>query len=151
PIRFTPIGGPGPAALLPYLADLRRWEGSFASEVVQDLRRGDKAAAWTNLLASTCLVTSYQPEPIEVSQIVRMGCATTAYETLWNALQSHDWTDAQLADLQSRWEAVDFWSRLPETVAFARASLAMTFEMDRQQPVGPAMSLQQMATSPKYG
>jgi hypothetical protein len=151
PIRFEPLGGLGPSALLPYLADLRQLATSFAADMLLALRAGAKTSAWTNLLASTCLVTAYQPEPIDVSQMVRMACATTAYETLWNGLQSHDWTEAQLAELQSRWEAVDFWSRLPDTVAFARASLAATFEMDRQQPVGPALSPQQMLNSPKNG
>jgi len=128
PIRFEPIGGPGLSALLPYLADLKQLETSFALETVLALHDGQAAEAWSNLLASTCLVTEYLPEPIEVSQLVRMGCTAIAYEALWNALQSREWTDPQMADLQARWEGVDFWNRLPDAAAFMRASVAFALQ-----------------------
>jgi len=149
PIRFEPIGR-GPAALLPYLADLRNLETTFGLQAVLALHDGDTNAAWTNLLASTCLVTQYQPEPIEISHMVRFGCAALAYDALWNGLQAHHWTDAQLAELQRRWEAVDFWSGLPETAAYERASMAFAYQLDRRRMVHPDITFQEALQAPKY-
>ncbi len=150
PIRFEPIGRGSPSPLMPYLAACRQLETTFASETLLALHDGDFAAAWTNLLASTCFVTAYTPEPIEIAHLVRMGCERIAYETLWNALQSHEWTDAQLAELQSRWEHVDFWSGLPDTAAYTRASMAAAMEQDRRQPLSLGMPLKQALMSPRY-
>src|SRR5207244_3633797 len=112
-------------------------ENTFAMQTVLALHDGQKDAAWTNLLAATCLVTAYTPEPIDISHMVRFACAGLAYVATWNALQSHDWSDAQMAELQRRWESVDFWSDLPETAAFARADTAAECHLQRQRPLSP--------------
>ena len=137
PIRFEPIGAPGPAALLPYLSDLRRLETAFGSRTILTLHDGDAAQAWTNLLASTCLVTEYSPEPIEICCLVRFGCAGIAFETLWNALNFDGWSDAQLGLLQGRWEAVDLWTNLLETVAYRCADAIAVAQNSLNQPVFP--------------
>ena len=150
PIRFQPIGSPSPNSLLPYLADLKGLVSTFGLETVLALHDGDKEAAWTNQLASTCLVTAYTPEPIDISHLVRFACAGIAYGTIWNALQAGDWTDAQLAELQRRWESVDFWIGLPETAAYSRANMAGTCQLERQQSLSPGMTLREALESPRY-
>src|SRR5207249_11310226 len=116
-VRFEPIGHPRPQALLPYLAELPILVKSFGMQTLLALHERRKEEAWTNLLVTTCLVTSYHPEPIDVSHLVRMACAVVAGDITWNALQAGDWTDVQLAELQRRWEAADFLSGMPETAA----------------------------------
>jgi hypothetical protein len=149
PIRFEPIGSEGPNPMLPYLADLKNLETTFAMNTVLALHDGHEDEAWTNLLASTCLVTSYTPEPIEMSHLVRYACAAIAFETAWNALQTGNWTDGRLADLQRRWESVDFWSGLPETAAWARADMSAAFKLDRQEPLDSGNTLKEMLRSPR--
>src|SRR6266566_8581970 len=115
PIRFEPISGQRPTPMVPYLADLKGLIAAFGMQTMLALHDRDIDSAWTNLLASTCLFTAYEPEPVEVSHLVHFACATVAYGTMWNALQARQWTDSQLAELQQRWQGVDFWSALPET------------------------------------
>jgi len=150
PIRFEPIGSQRPWPLLPYLADLKNLANTFGVQMVLALHDADQASAWTNLLASTCLVTEYTPEPIEVSHLVRFACAGIVCDAIWNALQSRDWTDAQLAELQRRWEAVDFWSGLPATAAYSRADTVAMCQLERQQPFSPVITLKEALRSPKF-
>ena len=149
PIRFEPIGS-GPGALLPYLADLKGLETTFGMAACLGLHDGQKDAAWTNLLAATCLVTGYTPEPLEISHLVRFACATIACDITWNALQSHDWSEAQLANLQHRWKSADFWSGLPEAVACNRANMAAGFKAERAEPPGGGMTFKDLIRSPRY-
>jgi hypothetical protein len=131
PIRFEPIGGPN--ALLPYLADLRSLAQTFSSAALLSMHDRQPDEAWTNLLAVTCLATAYAPEPITVSHLARYGCAGMAYDTAWNLLQAHSWTDNQLAELQRRWEAAEFWQGLPDTAAYSRAEGAALFQLYRKE------------------
>ncbi|HTL19073.1 MAG TPA: hypothetical protein VL793_17670, partial [Patescibacteria group bacterium] len=148
PIRFEPLGSPKPNPALPYLADLKNLEISLNARTMLSLHDGDQANAWTNLLAASCLVTAYEPEPIDISQLVRFSCVTIAYDCLWNALQSQGWTDDQLAELQHRWETVDLWSSLPDTAAYSRASMAAICELERHESVTLFGSLRGMLGSP---
>ena len=149
PIRFEPIGSQRPNPIIPYLADLRMWTTTFAVQTVLDLHEGDVPSAWTNLLAVTSLVTAYDPEPIDISHLVRFACAAVAYNTTWNSLQFHGWSDAQLAELQRRWEAVDFFSGLPQTAAYSRANMTATYELERQRSLSPGINLQELIRSPR--
>jgi hypothetical protein len=139
PIRFMPIGRGSPNPLLPYLADLRTLQRTFGWQTMLALHDDQKGVAWTNLLASTCLVTEYKPEAFEISQLVRVACAAVAFDILWNALQSRNWSDAQLAELQRRWTSAEFFSGLPDTAAWSRASGAASFRLERQ--AGPFADL----------
>jgi len=147
PIQFEPIGT-GASALLPYLADLKSLQIAFGFRAMVALhdRQPD---AWTNILASTCLVTSYIPEPHEIAHMVRIACVSTAFETLWNALQTRQWNEAQLSDLQRRWELLDFWNGLPDTVACSRATLVDALQRERREPVRANISLKSVVQSPR--
>ena len=121
PIRFNLNASHGSAMLLPHLAGMKSLLQTFGDRTVLALRDGQLATVWTNLMAASRLVTAYDPEPAEVSQLVRFACTTLAYNAVWQALQTNGWTDQQLAQLQHEWESVDFFSQLPETIAFKRA------------------------------
>lgn len=145
PIRVEPIGSQGPNPLLPYLAELKELVVEFGWAALLALHDGNTDSAWTNLLAATCLATAYTPEPIEVSHLVRFACASIATDITWNALQSAPWTEAQMAELQRRWESTDFWSGLPETAAYSRAEAGALCEQQRHEsramPIRPSQNL----------
>jgi hypothetical protein len=149
PIRFEPIGSRLPNPLLPYLADLKNLATTFGVETVLALHDGQRDAAWTNLLALTCLATSYSPEPIEVSQLVRFGCVGIAFDATWSALQAPGWTEAQLAALQRRWEALELWRGLPETAACSRANMAGLIQLERREPVFDGMPFSEVVRHPR--
>jgi len=149
PIRFEPIGSRLPNPLLPYLADLKNLATTFGVETVLALHDRKRDAAWTNLLAVTCLATAYSPEPIEVSQLVRFGCVGIAFDATWSALQAPGWTEAQLAALQRRWEAVELWSGLPETAAYSRANMAGLIQLERREPILGGMPFSDVMRHPR--
>jgi hypothetical protein len=122
PIAFNLNAGAGNAMLLPHLAMLKNLTQTLGSRTVLALHDGDKNAAFTNLLAETRLVTAWNPEPSEISHLVRFAETKLAFNATWQVLQTNDWPDEQLARLQAEWEAVNFFTNLPETAAFKRAS-----------------------------
>lgn len=121
-IRFNLNANAGEAMKLPYLAVLKNLTLTLSDRAMMDLHDGNQSAAWTNLVAATRLVTAWNPVPAEVSHLVRFSDAKIVYNTLWQALQSTNWTDTQLLGLQQTWESADFFSGLPEIAAFKRAS-----------------------------
>jgi len=149
PIRFEPIGSKGPNALLPYLADIKGLEMDFGFRTLLALHEGQNENAWSNLVAATCMVTSYVPDPSEIAHLVRFACSAIAFDITWNALQTNAWTDAQLAGLQARWESVDFWKGLPETEAYARANASATFKLEREEAAGFGFGFKDLLRSPK--
>src|SRR6185312_12512209 len=112
----------GMAMSLPHLAVMKWFMFKCNEAMVVDLHNNDRATAWTNLLASTRLVTAWEPGPSDVCQAVRFALMTMTFESTWEALQANDWSDEQLATLQRDWESVDFFKSLPETMAFKRAA-----------------------------
>ncbi|HEY5505250.1 MAG TPA: hypothetical protein VIK28_08830, partial [Sedimentisphaerales bacterium] len=152
-IGFNLNADAGNAMLLRHLATLKNLLQTFGSRIILDLHDGNKDAAWTNLLAETRLVTAWEPEPAEVSHLVRFACATLVYNVTWQALQTNGWSDERLAHLQREWESVNFFKKLPETSAFRRASDAAMCQRERQEPVLQDDSLaelyKEMFRSPK--
>ena len=112
--------------------DDEKSHADFRQPAVLALHDGNQERAWTNLLAATRLVTAWETEPLEVSQLVRFGNTALAFNVTWQALQTNGWADEQLARLQREWESVDFFTNLPETAAFKRASMAAACQQDRQ-------------------
>ena len=96
PIRFNLDASAGAAMLLPHLAPLKTLAQTLAARVVMDLHSNQPDAAWTNLLAATRLVTAWNPEPAEISILVRFGYAETVFDATWQALQASGWTDKWL-------------------------------------------------------
>lgn len=149
PIRFDLAAQHGSAMLLRHLPAVKKFVRTLGTRCVLELHDGNKDTAWTNLLASTRLVTAWEPEPTEVSHLVRCGCAVMVYNTTWQALQAGGWADERLAQLQREWESVDFFKGRPETVAFARASAVATCQLERREPLEPSLLLKELCQSPR--
>jgi hypothetical protein len=150
PIRFNLDASHGSSMLLPHLAALKSLAQLLGTRALCDLHNNSRDAAWINLMASTRLVTAWEPEPAEVSLGVRFVCASLVYGTTWQALQAGGWSDDRLASLQREWEAVDFFKRLPETAAFKRASSVQMCQLERQQPLAAmGLTLSQLIQSPR--
>jgi hypothetical protein len=149
PIRFDLAASLGTAMLLSHFEALRNLAQLLGTRVTLELHDGNQDAAWTNLLACTRLITAWNPEPTEVSHVVRFSCTTLAYDATWQALQADGWADDRLALLQHEWESVDFLRGLPEAEAFARAGAADSCQRDRREPLGPSFILRELFRSPR--
>jgi HEAT repeat protein len=133
PIAFDLDASGGQAMLIPHLGVIRNLSEVFGCRMILAIHDGNQGAAWTNLLAATRLITAWQTEPVEISQIVRFRDTSQAFNTTWQALQGTRWPDNQLARLQAEWESVNFFTNLPETVAFTRASQVAALERRPQE------------------
>ena len=143
PTGFPLQAKQGSGILLVHLASLKGLSQALAARVVLDLRAEHYSDAWTNLLAVTRLATAWEPEPCEVSHLVRFNLARMAWMTTWQALQAHHWTEQQLSVLQQEWESADFFKGLPETAAFSRACAVDTCLRERSSPQ-PSFSLKDL-------
>lgn len=148
PIQFDLDASRGSAMLLPHLATMRRLEQSLAARTLLELHEGHADSAWTNLLALTRLVTAWKIEPVEVSQLVRFGMVWTAFNATWQTMQYDQWPDEKLAALQHEWESADFFSSLPDAVAFQGACQVQLCQLQRQQPLTGGRPLSEIARQP---
>jgi hypothetical protein len=123
PIHFPLMANHGSAMLLVHLATLKSISQALAARAILDLRDKRYSQAWTNLLAVTRLAAAWEPEPSEISHLVRFNLARNAWKAAWQALQAHQWSEEQLLALQREWEAPDFFKGLPETAAFQGACM----------------------------
>ena len=94
--------------LLPHLAKLKQAEILAAAFATTALYERKFSEAWTNLHTSVVLVRRYQTEPLLISHLVRVAMAQIAVSATWEFLQSDQLTDAQLAELQSDWQEVEY-------------------------------------------
>ncbi|MGA9779268.1 MAG: HEAT repeat domain-containing protein [Verrucomicrobiia bacterium] len=130
PIQFDLDASGGNYMLLPHLALLKGLTQTLTDPALLSLHDGNRGAAWTNLMAATRLVTAWNPEPVEISHVVRFDNAKLVFNATWQVLQTNGWTDDQLARLQHEWESADFLTSLPEIQAFKRASDIKQIEQD---------------------
>jgi hypothetical protein len=149
PIRFHLRASAGYGLLLPHLAGLKSFEGLLGRRTILELHDKRWDAAWTNVLATTRLVTGFSPEATEISHLVRFACTTLAFNTLWQALQSRTWSEEQLARLQREWESVEFFRDLPETAAFARAGVASLCQGERLEPLNLGLPFIELIRAPR--
>jgi hypothetical protein len=139
PIQFYLDASRGAAMLLPHLAMLKNLTQMLGSRMVLALHDGNQDAAWTNLIAVTRLVTTWNVEPAEISHMVRFADAKLVFDATWQALQTNKWPDERLARLQSEWEGANFFTNLPEVVAFTRASRIAAYNYDHTEAMQPPM------------
>ncbi len=126
PIRFHLDASHGAAMRMHHLPALQQLVRTLAFRAMLEVRDNHPEAAWTNLLASTRLVTAFSPEPVEIAHLVRIRRAAILGDRTWEWLQAKAGSDGQLARLQREWETVDYFGSLPETAAFSRASMTAT-------------------------
>jgi hypothetical protein len=102
------------------LSDLHRLSRTLGDRALLELHDGHPDEAWTNLLAATRLVTAWHVEPVPISCLIRATMMDNNYALTWQALQFNHWPDDRLAILQREWEAVDFFTNLPEIFGIER-------------------------------
>ncbi|HEY9510593.1 MAG TPA: hypothetical protein VIV82_12105 [Verrucomicrobiae bacterium] len=100
----------------------------LSAATLNDLRNHRRAEAHSNLCALVKLAVMQEPEPLVICQLVRFACASIAFNTTWQALQSPDWTDEQLAALQTIWNRARFAWDMERAMEMERAMSIDYFE-----------------------
>ena len=146
PLRFGSTSSSGPGLSFPHLPGIRFAASALAAQTLLDLHDHRPGQSWTNLLALTRLVSQWQPEPVATACLIRFRCVSVAQRTLWQALQSQEWTDVELRTLQSEWGAPRFFAALPDAIAFARADLIASCAAVRSAPPPPGPTFRQLTS-----
>jgi hypothetical protein len=91
-----------------HLAETKRMAQRLETETMSDLHEGDTASAVKDLRAMLALAKSLDDEHFIISELVQIAIASMAVPVTWEVLQSPNVTDAQLAQLENGWNALDF-------------------------------------------
>lgn len=105
--------------------DLSRW---YAASAQLSLRRGDNPEAFHDLMAALKLPWVLENDRWFYSEVVRIQIANQNMAVCWEALQSDNWTDNQLAQMQSAWEQTTFLTNMIPALRMERAIHRSEFE-----------------------
>jgi hypothetical protein len=104
-----------------HLMQLRSASQRLSAAALSELHEGRPAAAWENLRALNALARNYPGEPLIMSQLVRAAICQLTLAATWEALQSDQWDDTQLAELQAAWQSLRSLPGLEGAMAMERA------------------------------
>jgi hypothetical protein len=76
------------------------------------LKNGQTEAAFQDVMTLLRLVQHFEREPILLCQLLRMAYASMVVQPLWEGLDSHAWSVAQLDELQGMLARVNFLTSL---------------------------------------
>lgn len=95
---------------IPHLLPIKNSVTALAASASEAAHRGDMDAAVADLLAMRVVEADLADEPILISQLVRIACASIANSRVWSVSYARDWDEKQLARLQ---EALPGWNFVP--------------------------------------
>lgn len=106
PIEYdTPDPG---VILLPHLSAVKSWARVLELRAEAELQSGQSDKALEDVHVMLRLVDATRDEPFLISHLVRLAVLPVALQPIYEGLASHQWSDAQLADLDSSLAAFDF-------------------------------------------
>lgn len=122
----------GTAALLPHLAPVRTVAQVLSTSTLLHLHEGKLDLAFKDLQAQLALCRTLESERFMISQLVRIAYMNFALRTTWEALQAEAWTDAQLLDLEQRWEKLHFLEPCAVSLEMERAMMLQAIGQARE-------------------
>jgi hypothetical protein len=103
----------------------------LSGEAECNLHQNRLAGALEDLEAIVGLTERYRDEQLLVSGMIRVAAANLGLAATWDALQSTQWTEPQLASLQQAWETVDLLDAVERGFTTERAAGEHYWEMSR--------------------
>ena len=114
--------------LLPHLAALKRCSQVLQLRAVAELQNGQPAMALADVKLMLRLIDSVHTEPILISHMVRISMLKLTLQPVWEGLQDHKWSDAQLAELDQELAKLDFLADYEFSLRGERAVLMAEIE-----------------------
>jgi hypothetical protein len=96
------------AILLPHLAALKRNATVLQLRAIAELQNGQSDKALDDVKLMFRLSDSIRTEPILISFLVRIAIVQITIQPIYEGLANHQWSDAQLAELDSELAKQDF-------------------------------------------
>lgn len=99
---------PPAAILLPHLGMMRQVEKVLCLRSLAELQNGQSDKALADLNLTFRLIDSARGEPFLISLLVRIAMWQGSLQTIYEGLARHQWSDAQLVDIDSLLNKMDF-------------------------------------------
>jgi hypothetical protein len=94
--------------LLPHLGALRTASATLQLRAIAELQLGQSEKAAADIQLILRLAEASRNEPFLISHVVRILIVNTARQSIYEGLARHQWSDAQLAALDSQLAQLDF-------------------------------------------
>lgn len=115
------VAADGVSTLLPHYAVLKGAAETLRLRAVARNTSGQTAEAFADVNLLFRLSESIATEPLLIGHLVRIALHTHALRTVWEGLEAHRWTDAQLAHWQKELGRRDFGAELRHAMAGEQA------------------------------
>jgi hypothetical protein len=127
--------------LLPHLHNLRDACNRLQLRARAELALGRSDEAMADVRLMLYLGDSVKNEPFLISGLVRIACLQTAVNVVWEGLAEHAWSDAQLQELQGRFEQYNFPADVKRQFHAELASDVLVMELARTRGFGVLVEL----------
>jgi len=99
---------PPAAILLPHLAALKKCGQVLQLRAIAELQNDQSDLALADVKLSLRLTDAIHAEPFLISHLVRIAMVQMTLQPIWEGLARHQWSDAQLAELEQELGKLDF-------------------------------------------
>jgi hypothetical protein len=110
PIQYdVDVGDQNPGAiLLPHLSTIKPFAQVLELRAIAELQNGESEKALADINLMFRLLDANRTEPFLISHLVRLAILQIALQPIYEGLANHQWSDSQLAELDSKLSNVDF-------------------------------------------
>lgn len=124
----------GVSTLLPHYDVLKGAAATLRLRAVARFTAGQTAEAFADVNLLFRLSDSIANEPLLIGHLVRIALHTHGLRTVWEGLEAHRWTEAQLMHWQKELARYDFAAELRHTMAGERAFNNRAMDFIRRRP-----------------
>jgi hypothetical protein len=94
--------------LLPHLACVKRYAQVLQLRATAELQNGHADKALNDVKLILRLTDSVRTEPFLITHLVRIATVNIALQPVWEGMAAHQWSEAQLAELNAELAKLDF-------------------------------------------
>ena len=129
---------PLPGILLEHLGPIKGMVTKLSWRADAELALGRSQAAFDDLMLGLYLSDSVRDEPFLISHLVRIACHAIMTRVIWDGLAAHQWSEAQLQQLQAALARHDFLDDTQRVMRGERAGFGVRTIEQLMTPEGGA-------------
>ncbi|MDB6032852.1 MAG: hypothetical protein JWM16_3190 [Verrucomicrobiales bacterium] len=118
---------------LPHLSQVRSTCRRLQLKACAELAAGRPERAVEDIRLQLHMVDSLKGEPFLIAYLVRVADLQTAVQPVWEGLMKHQWTEAQLKELQTWFEKANFKTEVKQSLDYERAAALWTVDLLRKK------------------
>jgi hypothetical protein len=120
--------------LLPHLAEFKRCALVLGLRAIAELQNGESEKALADVKLTVELTEKIRTEPFLISHLVRAAILQITLQPIYEGLADHQWSDAQLVELDSELAKLNFLADFELTMRGERAASISTLDFLRRSP-----------------